>query len=64
MTKETKHLIFWWFEWLKRLVRTTYHIFNRSAYHKWKFRQQSKYWSNSTIFDAINMAFEDVIKDE
>ncbi len=36
MTKETKHLIFWWFEWLERLIRTTYHIFNRESYRKWK----------------------------
>ena len=36
MTKETKHLWHWWFEWLKRFLTTTYHIVNRRSYHKWK----------------------------
>lgn len=34
--KETKHLIYWWLVWFKRLVLTSYHIINRRAYHKWK----------------------------
>jgi hypothetical protein len=36
MTPETKHLLYWWIEWLRRLIRTSYHLFNRHAYHKWK----------------------------
>lgn len=35
-SSETKHLFYWWLVWLTRLVRTTYHIVNRSAYRKWK----------------------------
>jgi hypothetical protein len=40
MTKETRHLIHWWFEWLKRLTLTSYHIFNRPAYRKWRQKRR------------------------
>ena len=36
ISKETKHLIYWWFEWLLRLLNTSYHIINRKAYHRFK----------------------------
>jgi len=36
MSKETRHLIYWWFQWLKRIIFTSYHIVNRRAYRKWK----------------------------
>lgn len=39
MTKETKHLLYWWTEWLLRFMRTTWHIVNRLAYRKWKNSQ-------------------------
>ena len=36
MSDETSHLLYWWKIWLARLARTTYHIFNRRTYRKWK----------------------------
>lgn len=39
MTDETKHLLKWQFEWLKRFLRTWYHILNRGAYHTFKNRK-------------------------
>ena len=41
MTPETKHLLKWWFEWLKRLIYTSYHLLNRKAYRTWKRRRVS-----------------------
>jgi hypothetical protein len=40
MTQETKHLIYWWGVWLKRLLTTSYHIINRKAYRRWKNKRQ------------------------
>lgn len=36
MTDETKHILKWQKEWFLRFIRTTYHLFNRKAYRKWK----------------------------
>jgi len=36
ISPETKHLLYWWKEWAARLLRTTYHLFNRKAYRRWK----------------------------
>ena len=35
MSKETKHLLKWQFEWAKRFFRTWFHILYRPAYKKW-----------------------------
>ena len=35
MTKETKHLLYWQWEWFCRFLRTWYHIFNRDAYRQY-----------------------------
>lgn len=50
MNPETKHLIYWWGVWLKRLILTSYHIVNRQAYHTWKNRK----YDNSIIGDENN----------
>lgn len=34
-TGSTKHLLYWWRQWLKRLVVTSYHLVNRRAYRRW-----------------------------
>lgn len=36
MSKETKHLLYWWAVWLKRFLLTSYHLVNRRAYRSWK----------------------------
>ena len=64
MTKETKHLLKWWKEWLKRLLLTTYHIVNRRAYRKWKLqRDAAKYLRNNILdvdgMDGFDMFFTD-----
>lgn len=46
MSPESKHLIRWWKIWLERLVLTTYHLFNRNAYRKWKRARQSGRYEN------------------
>ena len=55
MTKETKHLIYWQIEWLKRFFRTTYHIFNRKAYRNWKNNKYNRKYGfhGGMFFDAI-----------
>jgi hypothetical protein len=39
--KETKHLLYWQWIWFTRWLRTTYHLFNRKAYRKWKQRDKA-----------------------
>lgn len=41
MTTETKHLLYWWWQWLVRLLNTSYHLMNRKAYHQY-LRNKSK----------------------
>ena len=43
MTNETKHLLYWWGEWFKRLLLTSYHLTNRKAYRNWKLRSKNKF---------------------
>jgi len=41
--EETKHLLYWWIEWLKRFLTTSYHLFNRRAYHDWLKKRKEKF---------------------
>jgi hypothetical protein len=51
LSKETKHLLYWQSEWFRRFIRTTYHLFNRKAYYKWKTKQIRGYTANLIVFD-------------
>ena len=52
VSKETKHLLQWQKEWLKRFFLTTYHLFNRKAYHK--LRRNKYLASERFMFDSIS----------
>ena len=41
LSKETKHLLYWWCQWGIRLITTAYHIINRRAYHKYLDRRET-----------------------
>ncbi len=32
---DTFWLLYWWFEWFKRLLNTSWHLVNRNAYRRW-----------------------------
>ena len=52
-SKQTKHLLYWQSEWFRRFIRTTYHLFNRKAYYKWKMKQIRGHTASLIIFDDI-----------
>lgn len=42
MNKETKHLLYWQWEWFKRFLTTWFHIFYRPAYKKYLEEKRMK----------------------
>jgi hypothetical protein len=57
MDKETKHLIKWQFIWLDRFLRTTYHIFYRPAYRKFKGKQK---YRKTSCFEPLDCSNHDL----
>jgi hypothetical protein len=64
----TRHLLYWQYEWLKRFLRTWYHIVYRKAYYNWAAKNCETYKKNKIqkmlyqIDEGLRMDLDEIIK--